>query len=48
MCLKLLKGGFMRFGRCLKQLLFAVLEVAGDYLCGLLRARRGGTDENNY
>jgi hypothetical protein len=37
----------MRFGRCLKQLLFTALEVAGDYLCGLVRARRKGTDEND-
>jgi hypothetical protein len=38
----------MRFGRCLKQLLFIALDFMGDYLCGLLRARRGGADENDY
>ena len=36
----------MRFGRCLKQLLFTALEVASDYICGLVRERRTGTDKS--
>jgi hypothetical protein len=37
----------MRFGRCLRQLLFTALEFMGDYLCGLARARRREANEDN-